>query len=168
LGEAWQDRTSKPGSGDEVLPPFRVGAGWRFLVWVRRRTGVKSTTKHAAGACSSCCVLPGRATPHFDTHTYGIASHLTSHQLTSPHSTSLTSTSQSLPIPLPPLPLPAVRPRSAYRKRLSKPALRGPRNTKLHVGITFRRATAIPWITPHSHAEFSSPYLRMAGATIPA
>jgi hypothetical protein len=52
LGEAWQDRTSKPGSGDEVLPPFRVGAGWRFLVWVRR-TEVKSTTKHAAG-CFRC------------------------------------------------------------------------------------------------------------------
>ena len=156
--------------GDEVLPSFRVGAGWRFLVWVRR-TEVKVDDQargrvlsvHARAAVSCPCEL------HLtSTHTYGIASHLTSHQLISPHSTSLTSTSQSLPIPLPPLPLPAVRPRSAYRKRLSKPALRGPRNTKLHVGITFRRATAIPWIPPHSHAEFSSSYLRMAGATIPA
>ena len=40
---------------------------------------------------------------------------------------------------------------------LARPALRGPRITKLHVGITFRRATAIPWfIPPHSHVEFSS------------
>jgi hypothetical protein len=144
-------------------------AGWRFLVWVRQ-TEVNSTT----AGCFRCmlellCLARASYTSLRHTPTEPTLSHFTS--LHTPIDlTSLDLTHIHLSIPSSPSRryryLPSAR--SAYRKRLSKPALRGPRNTKLHVGITFRTATAIPWIPPHSHAEFSSPYLRMAGATIPA
>ena len=97
-------RARESGSCDEVLARFDSGrAPAGDSKSGIRQTEVKSTTLHAAAGCfrcmlellclarASCCVLPGRATPHFGTHTYTtITSHLTLAQLISPHSTDLT------------------------------------------------------------------------------
>jgi len=139
--------------------------GWRFQVWVRQTVGGSEVVD--LGRVLSVCMLELCVLPELhltSTHTYSTVSHLSSLDLT--YSTPLTCNPfQSLHL-LPPLH--PVSPRSAYRKHLASPALRGPRITKLHVGITFRRATAIPWIPPHSYSEFPLTSIRMAGATIPA
>ena len=171
-------RARESGSCDEVLARFDSGrAPAGDSKSGIRQTEVKSTTLHAAAGCFRCmlellCLARASYTSLRHTHTYTIPSHLTS-----PHSGPIDLTSLDRPHlhphlfqSLPPLPLTAVCPRSAYRKHLSKPGVAGPENHQASRGITFRRATVIPWIPPHplTHRNLLSLLSRMAGATIPA